>query len=101
MYSTSVFYFRCYKLGQVSKKMAVFSLPLRSLYVCNSFLFLFFPLLVRFFPQHQIFKQKRIYSSYRYQAFLISSCNLIVVRNELLVSHGTLFKLFHLQASLR
>ena len=77
MYGTSVFYFHYYKLGQVSKKMAVFSWPLRSLYVCNSFLFLFFRLLVRFFPQHQIFKQKRIYSSYRYQALISLSPRVI------------------------
>ena len=37
---------------------------------------LFFGLLVRFFPQHQDFQQKRLYSSR--QAFLISSCNPIL-----------------------
>ena len=36
----------------------------------------FFGLLVRFFPQHQVFQQKRLYSSC--QAFLISSCNPIL-----------------------
>ena len=36
----------------------------------------FFVLLVRCFPQHQVFQQKRLYSSC--QAFLISSCNPIL-----------------------
>ena len=40
----------------------------------------FFCLLVRFSPQHQIFQQKRLYSSC--QAFLISSCNLILFSGE-------------------
>ena len=40
----------------------------------------FFGLLVRFFPQHQVFQQKRLYSSC--QAFLISSCNLILFSGE-------------------
>ena len=40
----------------------------------------FFSLLVRFFPQHQVFQQKRLYSSC--QAFLISSCNLILFSGE-------------------
>ena len=96
MYGTSVFYFRCYKLGQVSKKITLFSLPLRSLYVCNSFLFLFFRLLVRFFPNVRF--------SNRSDSFLrmgiklsLSPRDLIAFTNELLFSHGTLSlrKLFY------
>ena len=70
------------ELGQVSKKkkgVVFFSFVVRFRLVirfCSHFLCL----LVRFFPQHQIFQQKRLYSSC--QAFLISSCNLILFSGE-------------------
>ena len=68
-----------YKLGQVSKKM--FSFPLSfALGLEFAFILIFFSLLVRFFPQRQVFQQKRLYSSC--QAFLISLCNLILFSGE-------------------
>ena len=57
-------------------------------------LLLFFCWLVRFFPWHQIFQQKQIHSSY--QAFLISSCNLILFSNENCLFHMEHFSLLNL-----
>ena len=69
------------ELGHVSKKMALFSFPLSFgfrlvICLCSHC----FCLLVRVFPQHQIFQQERLHSSC--QAFLISSCNLILFSGE-------------------
>ena len=85
MYGTSVFNFSSFyfyiELGHVSKKMALFSFPLSfAIGLVIHFCSHCFCLLVRFFPQHQIFQQKRLHSSC--QAFLISSCNLILFSGE-------------------
>ena len=53
-----------------------------------------FALLVRFSPQHQIFQQKRLYSWH--QAFLTSSCNLILFNGENCLFHMEHFSLLKL-----
>ena len=81
-----------YKLVQVSKQIALFSFPLSFALGLLFFLFLHFHLLVKldFSPTSDFPTEATIYSSY--QAFLISSCNLILFSGwELLVSHVKLF----------
>ena len=81
MYGTSVFYFHFVinsaRPGFWKNSVVFFSSFASGLLF---FFVLLFRLRVRFLPQHQIFQQKGLYSSY--QAFLISSCNLtfLVVR---------------------
>ena len=71
-----------YKLVQVSKQIALFSFPLSFALGLLFFLFLHFHLLVKldFSPTSDFPTEATIYSSY--QAFLISSCNLILFSGE-------------------
>ena len=73
--------FHCFINSARFRKNALFSFPLSFVLGLEfAFIPIFFSLLVRFFPQHQVFQQKRLYSWC--QAFLISSCNLILFSGE-------------------
>ena len=64
------FFSLLYKLGQVLKKNALFSFPLSiALGLEFAFILIFFSLLVKLFPQHQVFQQKRL-SSYTFKKVL-------------------------------